>query len=144
MTEERIETLMVKVADELATDAEREELMAFLSDRPDLMKELEAHQAIRAVTGGWVDRLNQDLIAASGSASMGQGYGYGVGLLLFLGGMAALMLGGVAEFWTDPEVPLWAQAGVSAMGLGALILLIRAIYIRSVHHKHDPYTEVQR
>ena len=144
MTEERIETLMVKVVDELASDAERQELMAFLSDRPDLMKELEAHQALRAVSGGWVDRLDQDLIAASGSASMGQGYGYRLGLLLFLGGMAALMLGGVAEFWADPEVPLWAQAGTSAMGIGALILLVRAIYIRSVHHKHDPYTEVQR
>ncbi len=70
MTEEKIEALMVKVADELASDAERQELMAFLADRPELMKELEAHQALRAVSSGWVDRLNQDLIAASGSASM--------------------------------------------------------------------------
>ena len=144
MTEEKIEALMVKVADELASDAERQELMAFLADRPELMKELEAHQALRAVSSGWVDRLNQDLIAASGSASMSQGYGYSLGAILFFGGIVVLMLGGVAEFWADPEVPLWAQVGVSALGLGSLILFVRAVYIRSIHYKHDPYTEVQR
>ena len=144
MTEEKIEALMVKVVDELASDAERQELMTFLADRPELMKELEAHQALRAVSGGWVERLNQDLIAASGSASMSQGYGYSLGAILLFGGLAVLMLGGVAEFWADPEVPLWAQAGLSSLGMGSLILLIRAVYIRSTHYKHDPYREVQR
>ena len=61
MTEQRMEELMVKVTDHAASPSEREELMTYLVDHPELRKELEAHQALQAVTDGWVQRLDADL-----------------------------------------------------------------------------------
>ena len=62
MKEERFEELMVRVVDGVATAAERDELMNHAVSQPELQKELEAHMALKAVTDGWVDRLEVDLV----------------------------------------------------------------------------------
>ena len=64
MKEERLEALMVKVADGVATAAEQAELQAHLDADPErrtvLEAELHAHRALGAVTEAWSQRLVAD------------------------------------------------------------------------------------
>ena len=50
MNTQRYEELLVKVADAVASPAEREELASWIADKPELQVELDQHQALRAVT----------------------------------------------------------------------------------------------
>ena len=68
LSEERLAELMVKVVDEVASPAEREELMSYLVSHPEERAELDAQRAIRAVTRGWGARLEADLRARQASS----------------------------------------------------------------------------
>ncbi len=61
MNTERLEILMVRVVDGLASPAERAELDSALEARPELRRELETHMAIKMTTDQWVRRLDLDL-----------------------------------------------------------------------------------
>ena len=63
LSEDRLAELMVKVVDEVASPAEREELMSYLVAHPEDRAELDAQRALRAVTRGWGARLEADLRA---------------------------------------------------------------------------------
>ena len=84
MTEERLAELMVTVVDGVASPADREELMAFIADKPDLRRELDAHQALKAVTDGWVDRLELDLVEDRMREDGTNVWLWNLGIVLFL------------------------------------------------------------
>ncbi len=144
MTEERLEMLMVKVTDDAATAAEREELMAYIADKPELQQELSMHEGLKAVTDGWVARLEVDLAQDRYNQQSLTIWWTNLGLTLFLGGLAVLMGGGMVELMADPSVPMWLKVGYGGMGAGFVVLMAAVIRWRMNTAKHDKYTEVQR
>ncbi len=144
MNQERYEMLMVKVVDGVATAAEREELMAWVVDKPDLRSELESHQAVKAVTDGWVDRLMVDIAEDRVREGAGHRMGVGVGLGVLLTSVLVLLGWGVGQMFLQPEVPLVVQLGVAGSVLGFLVLLGVVIRQRLLTRKSDKYTEVIR
>ena len=142
MTQERLEVLMVKVVDEVATPAEREELMSHVSEHPELASELDAHRALRAATDGWVARLEHDL-ALDRAAPVGR-IERGLGLTALLSGLAVLIGGGLALLFTDPEVPRWVAVGVGLVAGGSTLLLASVVRWRLSMRESDPYTGVVR
>ena len=144
MTEQRYEELMVRVVDAVATPIEREELMTYLADNPDKRKELEAQQALKALTDGWVERLEHDLAIDSHEAGAMYKVESAMGWLLLLGSMIALSVGTIWEVWIDPEAPMWLQVGMSLGVGGTVVLLVSAIRWRMQTASKDPYTKVIR
>jgi len=144
MTEERLAELMVKVTDDVATAAEREELMSHIAGQEDLRKELEAHMAMKAVTDGWVERLHYDLALDDFEASPDSGLERNIGATLLVVGTSVLVAGGSVELFVDPGVPIWVKAGTGMLIAGTLILMAGAIRWRMATAKDDKYTDVIR
>ena len=144
MTDERVEVLMVKVVDGVATAAEREELMTYIADKSHLKQELEMHQALKAVTDGWVDRLSLDLAEDRHNAQPLTRVWTGLGVTLFLFAIAVLGGGALVELLTVPDLPLWMKVGYTALAASFVVLLAAAIRWRWAVSKHDQYTEVVR
>jgi len=144
MTDERLAELMVKVTDEVASSAEREELMNHLVDRPELRKELEAHMAMRAVTKGWVERLTYDVALDKDQAGSLSRLERGLGASLIVVSLAVLVSGALVEVFLDPTAPLWLKFGLGMLGVGTLVLAGGAVRWRMSTAKEDEYTEVMR
>ncbi len=144
MTEERLAELMVKVTDDVATAAEREELMSYIAGQEDLRKELESHMAMKAVTDGWVERLEYDLAIDKHDSSAGAGIERLIGVGLLIVGTGVLTGWGTVELFADPEAPMYVKAGVGMLVSGTLVLLFSAIRWRMSTSKDDRYTEVIR
>ena len=144
MTDERYEELMVRVVDDVASPAEREELMTYLAEHPDKRKELDAQQALKALTDGWVERLEHDLAIDSHEGGAVYKLESAVGWLLLLGAAVTLSVGTMWEIWIDPEAPLWLQIGMSLGAGGTVVLLAAAIRWRLNIAAKDPYTKVVR
>ena len=144
MNEERYEILMVKVVDGAATLAEREELMAWVVDKPALRRELEAHQSLKAVTDGWVDRLMVDLAEDRVQQSSTHKIAVGLGLGVLFTSVIMLVGWGLGQLFLDPEVPLVVQLGVAGTALGFLVLLGVVVRWRLLTSSSDKYNEVIR
>lgn len=144
MNSERYEELMVKVVDETATPAEKEELMSYIADKPELRRELESHRALHAVAGGWAARLEADLLEAKTRAEPVARVERVLGVALFLIGYLLLCGWGLVEVVLASDVPLAIRAGTAAFGAGTLILLIHVVRTRLRHRKSDPYEKVIR
>jgi hypothetical protein len=144
MNQERYETLMVKVVDHVATPAEREELMTWVLDKPELRRELESHQAVKAITDGWVERLMVDLTEDEVRQGAGHKLGVGLGLGALLTSLLLLLGWGLGQLFMDPEVPLVVQLGVAGSTLGFLVLLGVVIRSRMITRKTDRYEDVIR
>jgi ferric-dicitrate binding protein FerR (iron transport regulator) len=144
MNPERFEELMVKVVDEVASPAEREELMAYLVDKPELMAEFDAQRSLKALTDGWVSRLEHDLAHDRHERSPLVRVERVLGLTLFLVGVAILSGWGITEAMLDPEIPVWARLGLGGLISGTLVLLFSVIRWRLSTWKSDPYKEVIR
>lgn len=142
MNNERYELLMVKVADETATPAEREALMSWLAEHPEQRKELEAHLALNALTRGWVDRLDHDLKLDSHLSEPSGQVQRRLGLTLLLLSMVVLGGGSVIELWLDPDAPLWVSLSFTLGAVGSAILLFYALHWRRADA--DPYSEITR
>ena len=143
MNEERLERLMVQVVDAVATAAEREELMAHVVDRPDLAEVLAKHRALKAVTDGWVKRLDADLAQDEAAAAPSQRLAQ-LGVAALVSGVAVLTGGGVVELFLEPTAPAWLRLGVALSAGGTVVLLGWAAYFRMKTGKRDPYNEVIR
>ena len=144
MTEETLATLMVKVADGQASSVERDELMAFIHDKPDLLKELQMHESLKGLTDDWVHRLEQDLRDDQARRSFLPRLWSGLGVSLVVGGLAVLTGGSVVELLLDPEAPWWMKLGMGSFFGGGVMLLAGLILHRLRTAKSDPYTEVIR
>jgi len=144
MSDERLAELMVKVTDGVATAMEREELMSHLKDRPGLLRELEAHAALKAVTDGWVERLQLDLVEDGHREGSMTRLEQGVGVTLFVLGASVVGGWGVFELMLAPDAPLWAKAGIGMLVAGLLVLLLSAIRWRLSTMGSDQYTKVIR
>ncbi len=144
MNQERFEILMVKVVDGAATPLEKEELMAHVADKPELARELESHQALKAVTDGWVDRLMADLAEDRQQRSVLNRLLVTVGVVLLLASSALPIGWGMFELFLDPQAPLLVKAAVGGTCIGTLSLLVAVIKWRMSTYKHDPYKEVKR
>ena len=142
MKEERLEELMVKAADGIATEAEKRELEQEIEHRPELAAELEVHMNIKSITDGWSQRLELDLVEdAQQKQRAAENW---IGVSLFLAGISVLLAFGMVELVIDPEVPLWLKTGYGLMGAGTVLLLLSAIRHRMATSKQDKYSEVQR
>ena len=142
MNNDRFETLMVKVTDDTASPAEREELMTWLGDNPEQQQQLDAHLALNALTRGWVDRLEHDLqLDAHLSTSAGK-IERSLGWALLLAALGLLFGGSLYEIWLDPEAPKWIQISFSLGAAGSLVLLFSAFRWRRADV--DPYSEITR
>lgn len=144
MTEQRYEELMVRVVDHTASPAEQEELMTYLAQHPDKRSELEAQQGLKALTDGWVQRLEHDLHIDAHEEGSAYKLESAVGWMLLLGATVSLSVGTVYELWIDPEVPLWLSVGMSFGAGGTVVLLAAAIRWRWSTSASDPYTKVIR
>ncbi len=144
MNTERLEELMVKTVDGVATPAEKEELMSHVIDNPELRAELEAQQALKAVTDGWMSRLQADLAADRDRTSPARKGVRGIGVMLLLVGLAILTAWAPVELLLDETVPLWVKAGTGLGSAGALLLLFHVIQTRFFGGDNDPYDEVIR
>ena len=136
MTDERLAALMVKRVDGVATPAECEELMAHLVDHPELHAELEDQLTLKALTDGWLPRLEGDL------ASHEPALAATLGAALLLGGLALLLGFGVAEVRLDPPAPAAVKGGLTLVSAGSLLLLFHLVRARIL--ARDPYDEVVR
>jgi anti-sigma factor RsiW len=65
-------------------------------------------------------------------------------LLMIIGGYALLIGYGVFEFLASGKEELPAKAGIAAVALGFLILLVQLIRERAKTYKTDPYKEIER
>lgn len=144
MNEERLEALMVAVVDEVATPAERDELMRYLADHPDLARELELHRATKAITDRWVAGMQHDIRLDRHEASPLTRAEDGLGWGLYLGGTVVLLAFGAVEWFSEPDIPFWAKAGMAMLGSGLLLMLFSAVRWRLATLPSDRYTEVQR
>ncbi|MCO4773701.1 MAG: hypothetical protein KDA24_26960 [Deltaproteobacteria bacterium] len=144
LDEDRLAELMVKVVDRVATPAEREELMTLVVHDPELQQELDSQLAFKAVTDGWMSRLEADLAVDRGRASGVQNVERGLGIALFAFGIAVLWGWGVVEAAMDPSAPLPLRIGMAAFGAGSLLLLIHVVRTRWFAGDRDPYSEVIR
>lgn len=144
LSEDRLAELMVKVVDGVATPAEREELMAHAVDDPALRAELESQQAIKAVTDGWMARLEGDLAADRDRSSPARRAerGLGVGLLVF--GVVLLWGWGGVQIVLDATAPLPVRLGIGSLAGGVLLLLLHVVRTRFFAGPRDPYDEVIR
>ena len=101
-------------------------------------------RALKALTDGWVERLEYDLAIDRHESSSAWKLESALGLLLLLGATIALGFGTVYEVWIDPEAPLWVQVGLSLGAGGTVVLLAAAIRWRLATAAKDPYSEVIR
>lgn len=68
-------------------------------------------------------------------------------ILLSVGAVILISLGlyqSLSSFFADPEVSILVKIGVSALGLGILILLVSIIRERIFAYRRDRYKEVRR
>ncbi len=144
MTEERLEILMVKVVDQIADPAERQELMAHLITRPDLQVELDAHLALKATTDGWMERIGLDALIDAQARDPVRRVERAVGLSLLVGGGALLGGFGLIELLLLPTAPLWIKLGTSGVLAGLAILLFSVVRGRIATARDDRYSEVIR
>jgi anti-sigma factor RsiW len=144
MTKERLAELMVRAADGLLPDAERQELHAYLAQDPMLQGELEAHMTIKAVTDGWTARLDADLAEDRHQAQATTRWEARIGVGLLVVGLGILMGFGLIEALLDPEAPLWLRAGLGLTTSGTIVLLFSVVRWRLATYTHDAYREIVR
>jgi ferric-dicitrate binding protein FerR (iron transport regulator) len=144
MNDERFEELMVKVVDRTANPAEREELMGWLADKPELRVELEQQQALTASIDGWMTRLEADLQADLDRNQPVGRLERGLGIALVLFGMAIMTGWGFVEMMLAPEIPTLVRVASGATVAGGVLLLAHVVRTRLLSGRRDPYDEVIR
>ena len=144
MKPDRYEALMTRVVDDVATPAEREELMTWLMDHPEERAELDAHRAIKAITDGWVERLEHDLVQDNWDKKALVRWERALGIFLVVVGISVLSAWGLVELMYDPGVPMLIRGSTGGLVAGSLLLLFSVVRWRLATHPKDPYTKVIR
>ena len=143
LTEVEMEALMVAVVDGVASPTQRERLSTYLRDHPELARELEDHMALKALTDGWVSRLEVDLIETRHQEQPLTRREAGIAGVLFVTGLSVLTGFGAAELLVS-EAPLWVRAGYGMMAAGGLVAALSVLRWKLKTWNRDPYTEVIR
>ena len=144
MSPEEVQALLVKVVDHVATPAEREALMQQAVRDDPLRLELERHMALKAITDGWVARLEHDLRQDELRTQSPTRHINTLGLVLLCSGLAVFTGGDLWRALTSPDVPAWIQVGVALTVTGITVLLANLVYIRHQLSHSDPYKDVIR
>ncbi|NOY26683.1 MAG: hypothetical protein GXP62_12485 [Oligoflexia bacterium] len=144
MSDPRIEELMVKVVDGLATPAEEQELMTHVAEHPEQAVELDAHRGLKALTDGWVERLHLDQVEDQFTSAPVARAELWVGTTLTVLGLSILFGWGLVAVVVDPTAPVAVRAGLGALGAGAFVLLFSVLRWHLATRKHDRYTKVIR
>lgn len=144
MTPEAFEILMVKAIDGLATPQETATLMTWLSDHPDLRAEYDTQMGIKALTDGWVQRLEADLLEDQFREETQTTVEKRLGWSLLLIGFGVLIGGAGTALWTDPNVPTWVLLGYGILAAGFSILFLSVARWKWKTSQDDPYKEVIR
>jgi len=143
MTEIEMEALMVAVVDGVASPSQKETLYRYLQSHPELARELEEHMALKALTDGWVSRLDVDLIEQTHQEQPLTHAESTLSGLLVVAGMAVLTGFAAAELLAS-DAPVWIRLGYGLMGAGGLVALFSVLRWKWKTWRRDPYTEVIR
>ena len=144
LTTEKMEMLMVKAVDDVASPSEKEELMRYLMDHPVLRQEYDQHLAIKGTTDQLVARLEHDLVQDRHEEAPLTVIERGVGTTLLVGGGIILGGFGLSQLLLDPLVPLAVRVGVGAAAAGGGLLLAAVVRARLRVRPHDRYTDIVR
>jgi hypothetical protein len=144
MTEERLEHLIVRVVDELATAAERQELLHHAMNHPEVRNELERQQALKALTDGWVQRLQHDVAAERVAQQLPYRAATQIGPAALLAAVAVLTVGASYEALRDPTAPAWLSLGLALLIGGSVTTFAATLWRRLSTLPADRYTEIHR
>lgn len=141
------ELLAGYVDGELSDDERRAFENALVTD-PELRRELEEFKKLKEVTGlmTYADLPEEvwENYRQSLYRKLERGFGWifmslGAIILLCFGAFSALY-----EIYTDPGVSLWVKAGLAALIIGAIVLLVSYIRERLFAYNRERYREVNR
>ncbi len=149
MKDEEIRTLMMRVVDGLASSEEQEALADATRGHEEWETELRAFMKIKEVTDGMRFKDLPDSYWPGYWESVYRRLERGLGwILTSVGAMILLSFGaytGLSGLYSDPNVSLIVKIGVTAAGLGGIIMLVSFLRERLFARKHERYEkEVQR
>jgi ferric-dicitrate binding protein FerR (iron transport regulator) len=144
MNATELETLLVKAVDGLLTPEEQARLDTYLAAHPEARAALEEDMEIKAITDGWVQRIQADADLEPPRPSGPARAWLGAGMALAVGAGAVLVGFALWMLLTDPEVPAVVRGAVAAGGLGGAALLGYVLKVRLRALGKDPYREVDR
>jgi len=149
MNDETIQALMMKVVDGVATADEETALREAIGDDSKWEQELRAYRRIKEVTDKMQLKDLPDSYWQGYWASVYRRTERGIGwVLLSLGAIILLASVGyvvLGNFFVSPDVPLIVKIGVSAAGLGLIVLLVSILRERFFARGHERYEkEVER
>jgi len=143
MTDEELQALMMRIVDGLATPEEEQEFLEMTRDDPKWNTELRAYRKIKEVTDEMQLKELPDSYWEGYWASIYRRCERGFGWILFSIGAIVILAFGFwtlfSEFYTDPDVSLILKFGVSAAGLGVIVLLVSIVRERCFARKHERY-----
>jgi len=140
---------MMKIVDGIASEAEQKRFEEAVANDSNLSVELIAYRRIKEVTDEMQFKEMPDSYWDSYWGNVYRKLERGTGWIFFsIGAILILAFGlvvGLSEMYTDPGVSIIIKVGVTAVGLGAIILLVSFLRERFFARKHERYErEVQR
>ena len=149
MNEDKIRVLMMKVVDGLATPEEEETLSEMIENNDKWKTELRAYRKIKEVTDNMQFKELPDSYWDNYWARIYRRTERGLGWILMSVGAVILIAFGLYHalpgFYSDPNVHIIVKIGVSAAGLGIIILLVSILRERLFARNHERYEkEVER
>lgn len=149
MKDEDIQELMMKVVDGIASPDEEMTLAGAIRGNEKWETELRAFRKIKEVTDSMRFKELPDSYWPGYWESVYRGMERGLGwILLSVGAIILLAFGmytGLSQFYSDPGIGVLLKVGVSAAGLGVIILLVSVVRERLFARKHERYEkEVER
>ncbi len=144
----RMRELLAGYVDGELSDEQRARFDTELATNPELRAELEEFRKLKEVTGmvKYADLPDEvwDSYWESLYRKTERGLGWiflSIGAIVLLGfGLFELLCG----LYTNPEVPLWAKFGVTAVGGGLAFLLVSYGRERLFAYHRDRYSEVKK
>lgn len=147
MNSNKRELLAGYVDGELSKD-ERAAFEQELQRNPDLRAELEEFMKLKEVTGMVQYADLPDEVWEGYWQNLYRKLERGIGWILFSIGAIVLLSFGLFQFfkelYIDPQVPMLVKISVTALGLGAVILLVSFIRERLFAYHRDRYGKVDK
>ncbi|UCD63791.1 MAG: zf-HC2 domain-containing protein [Candidatus Zixiibacteriota bacterium] len=147
MTKSKRELLAGYVDGELS-DEERRAFEELLQQDSELRAELEEFRKLKEVTGMVRYADLPEEVWENYWHNLYRKLERGIGWILFSVGAIILLTFGLYQFvsalYSDPQVPLLVKVGVTALGLGGVVLLVSFGRQRLFAYRRDRYREVTR